>query len=293
MPVLLRSRRRLLPRLASLARRGRTARIRVPFPLPPEAPAALGEKAREPERSRPDGTTLPLRVGGCLAPHWRRWQAIGAESWVVTVLWDGYRVPFLDSPPPLSRIPVSFPTYRAGSRSQALRQEVEGMLAKGALEIALDPGSGFYNRLFLVEKASGGWRPVISLSHLNEFVQLTRFKMETVASVLLSVREGDFLASLDLKDAYFQIPIHRSSRKLQYWGSRRRGQFTSSEPCVSDCRLLPRSSRGSSRSCQRGHTLTGSDFSAIWTTGWFSPPRSGKPSRPSSRSSRFVAPSGL
>ena len=40
------------------------------------------------------------------------------------------------------------------------------------------------------------------------------FKMETVASVLLSVREGDFLASLDLKDAYFQIPIHGSSRKL-------------------------------------------------------------------------------
>ena len=60
----------------------------------------------------------------------------------------------------------------------------------------------------------GVWRPVIDLSHLNEFVHLTRFKMETVASVLLSVREGDFLASLDLKDAYFQIPIHRSSRKL-------------------------------------------------------------------------------
>ena len=60
----------------------------------------------------------------------------------------------------------------------------------------------------------GDWRPVIDLSHLNDFVQLTSFKMETVASVLLSVREGDFLASLDLKDAYFQIPIHGSSRKL-------------------------------------------------------------------------------
>ena len=127
----------------------------------------------------------------------------------MTVLWDGYRVPFKDSPPPLSRTPVSFTTYRAGSpRAQALRQEVEAMLAKGALEIALDPGPAFYSRLFLVEKASGGWRPVIDLSHLNEFVQLTRFKMETVVSVLLSVREGDFLASLDLKDAYFQIPIH-------------------------------------------------------------------------------------
>ena len=55
---------------------------------------------------------------------------------------------------------------------------------------------------------------MIDLSHLNEFVQLTPFKMETVSSVLLSVREGDFLASLDLKDAYFQIPVHPSSRKL-------------------------------------------------------------------------------
>ena len=133
----------------------------------------------------------------------------------MTVLRDGYRVPFKDSPPPLARTPVSFPTYRAGSpRAQALRQEVEVMLAKGALEIARDPGPGFYSRLFLVEKATGGWRPVIDLSHLNDFVQLTPFKMETVASVLLSVREGDFLASLDLKDAYFQIPIHGSSRKL-------------------------------------------------------------------------------
>ena len=212
---LLRNRRRLLPLLASLVRRGRTARVRLPFPLPPEAPAALEEKAKEPERSRPDGTTLPVRVGGCLALHWRRWQAIGAESWVVTVLRDGYPVPFLDSPPPLSRTLVSFPTYRAGSpRARALRQEVEAMLAKGALEIARDSGPDFYSHLFLVEKASGGWRPVISLSHLNEFVQLTLFKMETVASVLLLVREGYFLASLDLKDAYFQITIHPSSRKL-------------------------------------------------------------------------------
>ena len=118
-------------------------------------------------------------------------------------------------PPPLARTPVSFPTYRAGSpRAQALRQEVEAMLAKGALEIARDPGPGFYSCLFLVEKATGGWRPVIDLSHLNDFVQLTSFKMETVTSVLLSVREGYFLASLDLKDAYFQIPIHGSSRKL-------------------------------------------------------------------------------
>ena len=61
------------------------------------------------------------------------------------------------------------------------------MLVTDALEIVLDLGPGFYSRLFLVEKATGGWHPVIDLSHLNEFVLQTPFKMETVASVLLSV----------------------------------------------------------------------------------------------------------
>ena len=90
------------------------------------------------------------------------------------------------------------------------------MISKGALERVPDPGPGFYSRLFLVEKASGGWRPVIDLSPFNEFVQQTPFKMETASSassVLLSVRKGDFLASIDLKDAYFQIPVHTSSGK--------------------------------------------------------------------------------
>ena len=45
------------------------------------------------------------------------------------------------------------------------------MLSKDALEIVLDPGPGFYSRLFLVEKVTGGWGPMIDLSHLNEFVR--------------------------------------------------------------------------------------------------------------------------
>ena len=285
------SRLLLLPRV-SLARGRRKARVRLPFPHPPEAPAALEVKVREPGRSLPDGVPLPVKVGGCLSQHWRQWQAIGAEIWVVTVLRDGYRVPFRDSPPPLARTPVSFPTYRAGSpRAQALRQEVEAMLAKGALEIARDPGPGFYSRLFLVEKATGGWRPVIDLSHLNDFVQLTSFKMETVASVLLSVRGGDFLASLDLKDAYFQIPIHGSSRKLLRFMSE--GTVYQFKALCFGLSIAPQSLPGSSWQCQPGHTPAGSDCSTIWTTGWFSPLRRRKPNSRSGSSSRFVTPSGL
>ena len=100
------------------------------------------------------------------------------------------------------------------SSGSSLAARGRGDACQRSLRNRPSPGAGFYSWLFLVEKATDGWRPVIDLSHLNDFVQLTPFKMETVASVLLSVREGDFLASLNLKDAYFQIPIHGSSRKL-------------------------------------------------------------------------------
>ena len=42
----------------------------------------------------------------------------------------------------------------------------------------------------------------------------TSFKMETLQSALLSVRAGDWLVSLYLKDAYLQVPMHPESRKF-------------------------------------------------------------------------------
>ena len=66
----------------------------------------------------------------------------------------------------------------------------------------------------MVMKASGAWRPVIDLSTLNLRIQRTSFKMETLQSVLLSVRSGDWVVSLDLKDAYLQVPMHLDSRRF-------------------------------------------------------------------------------
>ena len=109
----------------------------------------------------------------------------------------------------------SHPAYSPSSiRGKALEGEVQALLNKGAIELAPLPSSGFYSRLFVVMKASGACRPVIDLSTLNLRVQQTSFKMETLQSVLLSVRPGDWMVSLDLKDAYLQVPMHPDSRKF-------------------------------------------------------------------------------
>ena len=73
------------------------------------------------------------------------------------------------------------------------------------------PGLGFYSQLFLVEKVTRGWRHIIDLLALNGFVTLTKFQMKTVASVLGSVRKGERMVSIDIKDIYLQTPVHPES----------------------------------------------------------------------------------
>ena len=74
-------------------------------------------------------------------------------------------------------------------------------LQKQAIQVVADKSSpGYYSRSFLVQKKNGKWRCIIDLSQLNLMVQLSRFKMETVASLRDAVQPGDFVGSVDLQD---------------------------------------------------------------------------------------------
>ena len=86
------------------------------------------------------------------------------------------------------------------------------LVEKEAIEIA-PPSPGYYNRLFVTPKVTGGWRPVIDLSRLNGWVALSSFHMETAQSVLQSLRPRDWMVSFHLQDAYLQVPVHPASRR--------------------------------------------------------------------------------
>ena len=81
---------------------------------------------------------------------------------------------------------------REDSTSQT---EVKSMLEKNAIEpvSSCHPKGGYYSRLFLVRKKSGGWRPVIDPSRLNRHVITPHFKMETLDSVRLSLRKHNWV----------------------------------------------------------------------------------------------------
>ena len=167
-------------------------------------------------------------VGGRLRSFRRDWHANNCSANVLNIITNGYVLPFL-SRPNLIRFPLIVSEYKAPQKDQALADCIQSLLLKNAIERVENVKSlGFYSRLFLVPKPHQRWRPVIDLSRLNTFLHIEKFKMETPESIRTSLIPGEWVASIDLSDAYLHIPIHPNSRKyLRFCHRSQVFQFTS------------------------------------------------------------------
>ena len=103
------------------------------------------------------------------------------------------------------------------------------MLQKGAIE-PVPPEkmqTGFYSTFFLVPEKSGERRPVINLRPLKRYLRKQHFKMDCLSKVKNLVQLGDWVISIDLKDAYLHVSLHVAHKKyLRFCIQRKAYQFT-------------------------------------------------------------------
>ena len=69
-----------------------------------------------------------------------------------------------------------------------------------------EPGE-FVSPIFLRSKKDGSFHMVLKLKNLNKFVVYHHFKMDTIWSAVNMMKQNCFMASIDLKDAYYSVPI--------------------------------------------------------------------------------------
>ena len=156
-------------------------------------------------------TNLP--VGARLQKFWKNWLDLGAGPKVVQILKEGYTLPFRIRPN-LSRTPTVISCYGNPHRNLKLLEALHQLIDKNAIEpVHKKVSLGFFNRLFLVPKPDNKWRPILDLSNLNFFLKTEKFKMETPETIRTSLQKGEWVTSVDFKDAYFHIPIQEQSRK--------------------------------------------------------------------------------
>ncbi len=155
---------------------------------------------------RPD-----LPVGGRLLHFLPAWKEFTTDPWVLSIVQNGYALSkaFVPSYGGIRGTPV------ISKSSDVLSEEIIGLRQKAAV-ILVPPGqeeSGYYSTYFIVPKKDGGLRPILNLKRFNLCITKEKFSMLTLAMVIQSVTTNHWLASLDLKDAYFHVPITSVDQK--------------------------------------------------------------------------------
>lgn len=92
-------------------------------------------------------------------------------------------------------------------------EAINNLLQIGAIS-ECEPCTGqFISSVFLIPKPNGKKRFILNLKALNKFITTDHFKLEDLRTAIKLISPGCFMATLDLKDAYFLVKIHPESRK--------------------------------------------------------------------------------
>ena len=149
-----------------------------------------------------------LPIAGRLQYFNRNWEVISQDQWVLDSI-QNFRIPFRERP-----IQGKAPNPLSYTQTELtlLEEEIQNLLEKKAIEKIAWGQQQFVSNMFLVAKKDGGQRPVINLKPLNCYVNTEHFKMEGIHCLPNLLKSGDWMAKIDLKDAYFMIPIQEQDR---------------------------------------------------------------------------------
>ena len=141
-------------------------------------------------------------MGGRLTGFAQAWRS---SPWAHNVVKRGLGWKWLEDPPPYH--PFHQPA------TPLLESFVQTLLESGAIERTRF--LAFQGPLFSVpKKGTDKRRVILDLSTLNRYIVCPRFKMTTVEQVRQILPVGAWTISLDLKEAYYHVPIHPNFRKF-------------------------------------------------------------------------------
>ena len=91
--------------------------------------------------------------------------------------------------------------------------EVEKFLLKEIIRLSSHEDGHVISPIFTRPKKDGSHRVIFNLKKLNESVTYHHFKMDTLETAIRLMRPGCYMTSIDLKDAYYSIPIAEEHQK--------------------------------------------------------------------------------
>ncbi|KAJ8914836.1 hypothetical protein NQ315_014849 [Exocentrus adspersus] len=179
----------------------------------PKERSAEKKSTMENDRKEDPVQQIPLKVdlgyAGRLRNFVSPWKQLTTDGYIINCI-EGYSIPF-DSTPYQGKIPK--PKKFPPAELLNIRHAINKLLKINAIQVCKTKKGQFISPYFLVQKPDNSYRFVLNLKQLNTFISPPHFKLEDHRSVKNIITKNCFMASVDLKDAYFVVPIAKNCRK--------------------------------------------------------------------------------
>ena len=169
---------------------------------------SLGEQVRQIDLLSLVNTPLNFK-GGKISKYLHVWKLLTSCPYVLNIVMGNFLI--VHNLPPQESLPR--PLRLNSVDDHALNLAMVEFLAQGIVEpCGHTAGSCFYSNVFPVLKEGDIARIILNLKDFNIHVDHNHFKMETLKDVLEAVFPGCYFATVDLKHAYYSVPVRCSDR---------------------------------------------------------------------------------
>ncbi|CAB4032023.1 Pol poly, partial [Paramuricea clavata] len=144
-----------------------------------------------------------------------QWEGLTSDRSILQTV-KGEVIEFIGDPPTCSNYPTN-----SISKDHEIKmdEEISKLLAKNVIVKTFREPGEFISPIFSVPKKDDKVRLILNLKIFNEHVKSYHFKMDSINTALSLMTKECWLASLDLKDAYYTVDVSANSEaSLTGWG---------------------------------------------------------------------------
>ena len=148
-------------------------------------------------------------AAGQIKYYFDEWQKITSDKYILQMV-AGDLIEFNGPPPINNGCPDN---HISNDAISSVKVEINSLLAKGVVVPCTHEINEFISPIFMVPMPDNKIRLILNLKLLNSHVTYYHLKIDSIQSVTSMITQNCWMASVDLKDAYYSVLSHTAYQK--------------------------------------------------------------------------------
>ena len=148
------------------------------------------------------------KIAGRISQYLTEWRTLTSDQTILNIV-KGCKFDFTE----ISDQIVQRETFTSLKEAAIIDKEIEKLVNMGVIEETNHSDGEFISTVFLRPKTDGTYRMILNLKDFNKSVNYVHFKMESLHSALQAVTQKSFMASVDIRHAYYLVNVDKDHRK--------------------------------------------------------------------------------